>query len=131
MAKSMWVKVNSPGALSEAKKQEVTAKANELIENVLKPKHIEPNPNTEFNYLINIYVKWARGYLYFYSTYKVNSPNAIKPTFDDSFARLQYISDDKFDLAFKRHTGQWITLNTDATIEECLKAIEEGGWFTP
>jgi hypothetical protein len=46
------------GGVPEAVKVEVITKANELIETVLKPKHIQPPPeNPQFNHIVDIYGK--------------------------------------------------------------------------
>ena len=43
-----------------ALKQEVNQKATALIENVLKPRHVEPAPRgRRLNYLVDITTKWA------------------------------------------------------------------------
>jgi hypothetical protein len=127
--------VYSPSASSGAKasdiaKSEVTRKANELIENYLKPTYLKPQPeNYQFNYIIDIYGKWYRNYFYFCSTYHVSGPNAIAPTFEDKFARLEYVGPNQFNLAYMRHTGQWFELYTDQTLEECLIAIKDEPHF--
>jgi hypothetical protein len=41
---AMYSHQTSPDSLPEALKMEVTTKANELIETVLKPKYIQPPP---------------------------------------------------------------------------------------
>ncbi len=121
----------SPSASSKAKpsdfiKSEVMRKANELIENYLKPTHIQPQPEDyQFNYIIDIYGKWYRNYFYFCSTYHVSGPNAIAPTFEDKFTRLEYVGPNRFNLAYMRHTAQWFELYTDQTLEECLTAIKD------
>ena len=61
-------------------KAEVETKAKDLIDNVLKPKHVLPPPvEAEFNYIIDIGAKWYRNYFYFFSTYACPSPNALSP----------------------------------------------------
>lgn len=46
-------------AVPEDLKAEVERKAGELVETVLKPKHVKPPPkNPRFNYLIDLSTKW-------------------------------------------------------------------------
>ena len=74
MARGKWVYSPSGSTpakitVSDAVKTEVAAKANELIENVLKPTHIKPPPEgISINYIADIYGKWYQRYFYFCST---------------------------------------------------------------
>lgn len=62
----------------------------------LKAMYISKNPNKKINYLIDIYTKWFRSYLYFCGTYKSESPNSIANEFEDKFARLEITKYDKY-----------------------------------
>ncbi len=111
---------------------EVTSKASKLIETVLKPKHIQPPPeNPRFNYIIDLYGKWYRSYLYFCCTYACPSPNALSPTFEVRFTRLEYAGNDRFNLAYMRHTGQWWEVYPHLSLDECLARIREEPLFHP
>jgi hypothetical protein len=95
-------------SVPEATKADVAARARELVESELKPRHIGPPPDNEhLNYIVDIGTKWYRDYFYFFATYKVPGPTAITPSFEAKFARLQYHGANRFGLAFMRHTGQW------------------------
>ncbi len=121
-------KLALPGTL----KEEVDAKARELIETVLKPKHVQSPPKDErFNYVTDITTKWLGSKCYFVSIYACPGPNAISPTFDAKFARMEYVGDGKFALAFMRHTGQWVELYEALSVDECIKAIRDDPWFQP
>lgn len=103
-----------------------------FIETVLKPLHIKPPPrNKEYNYLADIYSKWHQCYFYFIAIYNSPSPNAISPSFEVKFARLQYMSNNKFNLSYMRHTEQWLELFEDLSLEECLENIKEMPHFLP
>lgn len=110
----------------------VENKATELIESILKPEHIEhpPEDNT-FNYIVDIYSKWYRNYFYFIAKYNCPSPNAISPSFEDKFARMEYIDNEHFNLSYMRHTGQWWEIYSDLSIDDCMKAIKDGPHFLP
>jgi hypothetical protein len=113
-------------------KAEVEAKAADLIEKVLKPKHVLPPPEGErFNYLIDIGARWYRNFFYFFSTYACPGPNALSPTFESKFARMECLGNATFALYFMRHTGEWVGLYDALTVDECLKAIENDPWFVP
>ena len=118
--------------LHETLKREVTTKTNELIETVLKPKHIQPPPeNPQFNYIVDMYGKWYHRYFYFCATYCVPGPNATVPSFEVKFARMEYAGNNRFHLSFMRHTGQWVELYTGLPLDECLAAIRDDPFFQP
>jgi hypothetical protein len=127
----------SPGkkptsSLPDSVKNELEAKATNLIVNVLKPKHVQPPPQGEqFNYITDIGTKWYRNYFYFISTYACPGPNALSPTFESKFARMEHLDNAKFALSFMRHTGEWIGLYDALSVDECMKAIQDDPWFTP
>jgi hypothetical protein len=115
-----------------ALKQEVDQKATDLIENVLKPKHVQPPPKGhQLNYLVDITTRWLGRKCCFIGVYRSPGPHAISPTFETKFARMGYVGDGKFALAFQRHTGQWVGLYDALSVDECLKAIKDDPWFQP
>jgi hypothetical protein len=133
--RKIWTKPvgkKSTSSLTDALKAELESHAAILIENVLKPKHVQPPPEEErFNYIIDIGTKWYRNDFYFISIYACPGPNAISPTFEEKFARMEYVGDGKFALSFMRHTGKWVALYDALTVDECLKVIQDDPWFVP
>src|SRR5271157_4013911 len=100
-------------------KAEVETKAKDLIDNVLKPKHVLPPPvEAQFNYIIDIGAKWSRNYFYFFSISACPSPNALSPTFGSEFARIKSLGDGKFALYFMRHTGEWVGIYDSLSVDE-------------
>ena len=113
-------------------KSEVETKAKSLIDNVLKPKHVLPPPNeAQFNYITDIGAKWHRNYFYFFSIYACPSPNALSPTFESKFARMEALGGGRFALYFMRHTGEWVGIYDSLSVDECMKAIQDDPWFVP
>ena len=135
MAKKRWVyspRKQAKPKVPDRQKQEVKTKADELVETVLIPQYVKPPPeDNDFNYIANIYTKWYRNYFYFCSTYNVRGPNAIAPSFEDKFARLEYVSEDNFNLAFMRYTGQWVEIAYDISLDEALAMINGDALFQP
>lgn len=133
MTKKRWVyspKKPPKPKVPDAVKQKVTTSADELVETVLKPKNIQPPPeNPQFNYIVDIYTKWYRGYFYFYAKYCCPSPHCFEPFFDSGFARMEYVGRDCFNLSYMRHTGKWTEIFTGLSLEECLTAIKEEPFF--
>jgi hypothetical protein len=119
-------------SVSAPLKAEVETKARDVIENLLKPKYVQPPPTGEqFNYIIDIGAKWYRNYFYFFSTYACPSPNALTPRFESKFARMEPLGDGKFALYFMRHTGEWVGIYDSLSADECMKAIQDDPWFVP
>lgn len=134
MAKKRSTTSSSPysALVLRAIKQEVNQKAGELIENVLKPKHVQPPPKgRQLNYLVDITTKWLGSKCYFISIYRSPGPHAVSSTFETKFARVEYVGNGKFALSFQRHTGQWVELYDALSVDECLTAIRDDPWFMP
>lgn len=111
---------------------EIEHKARNIIDSELKKKYIKgKNPNNDYNYIADIYYKWIGNRFYLCSKYNCPSRRAISPSFESKFARLEYIGFDKFQLFFMRHTGQWIKLHQDISLEKAFKAIREEPSFMP
>jgi hypothetical protein len=133
MAKQRKTSTDQYSALIlRAIKQEVKQKGGDLIDNVLKPKHIEPPPNRhQLNYLVDITTRWIGSKCYFISIYRSPGPHADSSTFETKFARMEYVGNAKFALSFQRHTGEWVELYDALSVDECLKAIQDDPWFQP
>jgi hypothetical protein len=44
---------------------------------------------------------------------------------------MEYVADNRFNLAYMRHTEQWFEVSQDISMDECLKSIEENPVFMP
>ncbi len=116
----------------DATKAILSEKANTLIENVIKPDHIAPPPtDNDFNYLVDVYSKWYRNYFYFCSTYNCPHPNAIAPSFDIKWARMEYVGNDKFNVSYMRHTEKWAQVYQGISMRDALTSITEEPYFSP
>ncbi len=128
--KSEYMWVYSPRKPKPAKvppefKTEVQARGDLFVETVLKPRCLRPAPkNPRFNYIGDIYAKWFRSYFYFCAKYIVPGPNAMVPFFEAKQARLEYVGERKFNLAWMRHTGEWVEMDQGLTLEKCLDEIK-------
>jgi hypothetical protein len=58
-------------------------------------------------------------------------PDAIEPEFEHSFARLDYVASDQFDVMWHRHTGQWWRLYHSVSLVEAFRQIEQDGHLHP
>ena len=112
-------------------KAEVTAQANGLLAE-LNPLYIKPPPpDSQWNYVVDLSVKWVRSSCYFCAKYACPGPHALSPFFETRFARMEYVGQHRFNLAFMRYTGQWIELEQGLTLNACLEAIKGGGFYQP
>jgi hypothetical protein len=118
--------------LSNNIKAEVEQKALALVDSVLKPNQVKPPPAEEdWNYIVDIYTKWYRGYFYFCAKYRVPGPNAISPFFEAKFTRMEYVGNNRFTLAYIRHTEKWLEIFTDLSVDQCLESVKDVPVFFP
>src|SRR5436305_6388449 len=112
----------TPPTVPDDLKAEVEAKANALIRDFLEPTYIKPPPEDKrWNYLTGISTKWHRSFFYTVSTYACSGPYAHSPKFESSSARMEYVGDGRFNLAYVRHTGKWWEVHQGLTLEGCLE----------
>jgi hypothetical protein len=113
-------------------KAEVQRRADELVEKHLRPQYVKRPPrNPRWNYLTGIHTRWHRSFFYLVGDYASPGPNALSPTFESPFARLEYTRDGRFNLAYLRHTGKWWQVHEGLTLDQALKAVREEGTFHP
>jgi hypothetical protein len=126
-----WVMSPSPKPTIPASVQaDVTERAQELVETILTPRSVrEPPSNPHWNYIVGLSTCWYRSSLYFCATYCCPGPNALSPSFEQRFARMQFARENRFHRAYMRYTGAWVTLYHDLPLDECLTAIRDGPGF--
>lgn len=133
-AKKVWM--FAPAKALKAKvteeiKRQVEETTNKLLDE-WKTKYIQPpSKDHQFNYIVDLYSTWYRCYLYFCAKYACPSPMAIAPFFEARYSRLEYIGEDRFNLAFMRHTGQWIETHRGLTLDECIEAMKLDPFYHP
>jgi hypothetical protein len=99
----------------------LTEEANKLIETVIKPRYIQPPPtDNDLNYLVDVYSKWYQNYFYLISRYNCPSPKALASSFELKYIRIEYVDENKYNLAYMRHTGQWYEIRQECPMLECL-----------
>ena len=128
-----WVYSPRPASrIPDSVRNEITAKADEIVEMVFKPQYLKPPPKKpRFNYIVDIYTKWRKNCLYFRARYACPGSNALSPFFEDSFTRLAYMANGRFNLAYMRHTGKWWEVFSDLSMEEAFAAIRDQALFHP
>ena len=127
----VWAKAK-PSKVPDAPKRGLSIKANNLIEEYIRPKHVKPPPrNPRFNYIEDVFTKWRGRYFYFTAKYASPAPDCISPFIEVGFARLELIGDNRFDLAYFRHTGKWWPVFSGLTVDEALDLVISEGLFNP
>jgi hypothetical protein len=133
MARGAWVHVggragNKPPA---GEKSAITAACEKFIAEVLKPRFLREIQPTEFNYPIAIYGKWHGNKYRFVTRFRSDDSRSDEPEFEEPFARLEYVSRDRFDLSYHRHTGEWLCLFHRVSLTEALELMESLPHFQP
>ena len=117
--------------LPDEVKQQVQTEAERLIE-AFKPKYIEhPEGEPQFNYIVNLYTKWYQSYLYLCAAYACPGPDALYPSFEAPFTRLEYAGENLFHLAYMRHTGKWWEVHRELSLEEAIAIIRDETLYHP
>ena len=117
--------------LPESEKHAISESCQTFIEQVLKPRFLPEIRPTRFNYPIEIFGKWHGGKYRFIQRFRSDREDALEPEFDSPFARLEYVSRNRFDLSYFRHTGRWWTVYRDVSLAEALSLLETEGIFHP
>ena len=96
------------------------------------PSPAKPPPkDPRWNYLIGIKTKWHRSFFYFIGVYASPGPDALSPTFESGFTRLEYAGPDRFNLAYMPHTENWQEVYPNLSLEEAMAVIRDETLFHP
>jgi hypothetical protein len=129
---AIWVRVK---VLSAQEKAEIAAKCGRFIADTLKPRFLPEVCPTECNYPVELLGKWRGEQFSFITRYRSGFPENAGEEFDAPFTRLDHIdecvSETRFDVMWRRHTGQWWLLHRSATLEEALRMIETEPFLQP
>ncbi len=86
---------------------------------------------TQFNYPVDILGKWHGTKYRFIQRYRSGFPENLGEEFDAPFARLDWISRNRFDIQWHRHTGEWFCLHRGLTLAEAINTLRSEGLFHP
>jgi hypothetical protein len=126
MPRGRWVYVGARvgGKVPPPEKVAITAACEKLIAEVLRPRCLPEIRPTEFNYPVGLSGRWHGNNYRFITRYRSGHAENRGEEFDAPFARLAYVSRDRFDVSYFRHTGQWFCLDRGLTLAEALRLIE-------
>ncbi|MDP1759879.1 MAG: hypothetical protein Q8L01_00155, partial [Candidatus Woesebacteria bacterium] len=139
MSKRVWMycpKKVKP-QISENKKEEILMDCRKFSDLNLLPyftkKLKEFKRKQKQPYLTEIRCKWHGNFLYFIAFYKNTEIKTIYSECEEKFARLEYQGNNKFSVAYFRHTGQWSDFNYNGkvSLKECFKMILEWPHLQP
>ena len=116
---------------SEAERVRVTAACERFIDEFLKPRFLPSIRPTEFNYPVNILGKWHGAKYRFIQHYRSGFPENLGEEFDAPFARLDWISPDRFDIQWHRHTGEWFRLHRGLNLVKAIETLGSDGILHP
>jgi hypothetical protein len=121
-------------AVPELIKHALTQRTEKLINDKFKvslPLQAEPAKNHGFNYIVDIYTMWRGRYFYLIAKYRNPRGDARMEYFEVRTTRMEYIGNQRFNLAYMRHTDQWSEVFQNLTMAECLETIEKSEIFWP
>jgi hypothetical protein len=118
-------------SFSAAEKSEVAAACQYLIDNFLKPRFLPTIRPTQFNYPVDILGKWHGTKYRFIQRYRSGFAENRGDEFDAPFARLDWISHNRFDLQWHRHTGEWFRLHRGLTLTDAISKLRSDGLLHP
>jgi hypothetical protein len=122
--------VRSTG-FSAAEKSAVTSACQHLIDDFLKPRFLPTIRPTQFNYPVDIQGKWHGTKYRFIQRYRSGYPENLGEEFDAPFARLDWISRNRFDIQWHRHTGEWFCRHRGLTLAEAIDTLKSDGLLHP
>ena len=121
-----------PGtAFSEAEKADVTTACERLIEDFLKPRFLPAIRPTTFNYPVDILGKWHGTKYRLIQRYRSGFPENLDQEFDAPFARLDWISRNRFDIQWHRHTGEWFRVHRNLELAQAIETLKSDGLLHP
>lgn len=123
----VWVMAKTLGSQEKAA---IAALCDSFISGVLKPKFLPEIRPTEFNYPVDIVGKWRASNYSFIVRFRSGFPENKGEEFDSAFARLDYVpegAETRFNVMWRRHTGQWWPIYFFLTLEKALTAFETDG----
>src|SRR5438552_3125520 len=114
------------GPLTPEDKAGITAECEDFISR-LKLRFLPEIRATPFNYPVDIFGKWRGSKYSFITRYRSGHAENRGEEFDAPFARLDHVeecfAEIRFDVMWKRHTGEWYRLHRSLTLKNALTEI--------
>ena len=114
--------------LAAEEKAAIAARCDRFIAEILKPRFLPEIRRTELNYPVDISGKWRGSKYSFFTRYRSGFSDNEGEEFDAVFTRLDHVEEQiaeiRFDLMWRRHSGQYWRLHSAVTLEDALRLIE-------
>jgi hypothetical protein len=121
--------------LTKEEKAVVVAACDQLIALTLKPQYLSVIRVTAFNYPVYIVGKMHGNKYSFITRYRSGFSENAGEEFNVPFARLDHIDeildDTRFNVMWRRHTGQWFRRHASVSLQEGLHLMETDGLLHP
>jgi hypothetical protein len=117
--------------IPDSEKAQITAACQKSIDDVLKPRFLPVIRPTEFNYPVDLQGKWHGNRYRFIQRYRSGFADNLGKEFDTPFIRLDWLSRNRFNIQWHRHTGAWFRLHRGKLLAQALKLIETDGHLHP
>jgi hypothetical protein len=121
--------------LSRDEKAAIATTCEDFIAEGLKPRFLPEVRPTQFSYPIDIFGKWRGSKYSFLVRYRSGFPHNRGEEFDSLFTRLDHVEDcldeTRFDVMWRRHTGQWWRVYSAVTLAEALRLIDTEAVLQP
>ncbi len=125
----VWAK-----ALTPEEKAAIAATCERFITEVLKPKFLPEIRPSQFNYPVDMSGKWRGSSYSFFVRFRSGFPQNAGEEFNVGFVRLDHAPqgcETRFDVMWRRHTGQWWPIYHSVKLEEALEAIATDAVLRP
>lgn len=131
--KKVWVQSPAKvpkGKPSDAFKQELLERFEKILEKEMRPKFVQtPEEGRVMDYISGLHCKWHRNNFYICGTH--SDPEGKIEPYEVKFSRMEYVSEDSFNLAYMRHTGKFWEVHKDKPLEESIRMVTTEGPFIP
>lgn len=122
-----WAPAKQSGKPTEVQMSRISAAFEPLVENIRNNLPPVPEPQ-QWNHCVDVFTKWRGSYFYLMQKYQC-PPGSRVEGFETGVARLEFVGEDAFNLAYLRHNDKWWTLAEGVPLEDCVKAVEGDPWF--
>jgi len=90
---------------------------------------------TELNYAVDILGKWRGNKYSFITRYRSGFLENLGEEFNSAFTRFDHVEEhlveNRFDVMWRRHTGQWLRHHIAVTLEEALHLVSTDELLKP
>lgn len=120
-----WIGVRE---LTKEEKRLIGLRCETFIAGQLAPRFLPEIRPTEWNYPIALLGKWRGSNYSFVIRYRSGWEDNAGEEFNSAWVRLDHdeecLTETRFHIMWRRHTGQWFPYHASATLDEALHMIE-------